>query len=99
MVKRMFAKTSDGGRDGLMPSRKRRIRAGLGLAAAALMVLAILTLPAIVFASGVAPGVSVSPDSRSVGTHVSVTGSHSEAGDKIVVGYPSGNCSSGVTTV
>lgn len=82
-----------------MPSSKRRVQAGLGIALAALVVLAVLALPAIVFASGAAPGVNVSPSSGPVGTHVSVTGSHFKAGDKIVVGFSSGDCKSGVTTI
>ncbi len=100
MAKRFFAKTSGGG-DGLgvMPSRKRRIRAGIGITAAALVVIAALAVPAIVFASGAGPGVSITPDSGSVGTHVSVHGSNFKAGDKIIVGFSSGDCSSGVTNI
>jgi MYXO-CTERM domain-containing protein len=99
MAKRIFAKTSGGGGDGLVPSNTRRVRAGLGIVLAALVVLAVLALPAIVFASGAGPGITVTPDSGSVRTHVSVNGSHFKAGDKIVVGFSSGDCSSGVTII
>ena len=99
MAKRIFATTFGGGGDGKTPSRNRRIRAGLGITLAALMAIAVLAVPAIVFASGAGPGVTVSPDSGSVGTHVTVSGSHFKAGDKIVVGFSNGDCSSGVTNI
>jgi MYXO-CTERM domain-containing protein len=99
MARHIFAKTSSGGRDGIRPSGKRRIRAGLGIALPLLVLLALLAVPAIVLASGAGPGVTVTPDRGSVGTHVNLNGSHFHSGDQITVGITTGKCSKDATPV
>src|SRR5487761_960768 len=82
--------------------QKRSLKRSLivsALIAPLLVMLALAASGAPIYASGHGHGISVSPDNGPVGTHVTVTGSGFTAGAAIIVGYSSGDCSSGVTTI
>lgn len=50
-------------------------------------------------AGGGGPGISISPATGPVDTHLTVSGSKFNPGDKVQIGYTSGTCDSGVTII
>ncbi len=59
----------------------------------------VVSAPGAVHASGKGHGITVAPDNGPAGTHVTVTGSNFPGNANVTVGYGSGGCASGVTTI